>query len=327
MQLDEVRQLKIAARSQLQNDVADAPPEAHVLGAHEKAAAGARVSVVTLGIGRRPGTTLEDDDFWLTARIRTAVRQPAQEARIRATLTRVAGQDFDLRHTGPVLPLGPAAATPTATGTLKIGASISRILVRGGSLGFFARSRGDNTRGFVSANHVIANFGPTVGIAVVTPSQSANRIGELVRSTPLGGGGEKHTDAAFAKLDASVHVDRSSLPQGQRLSGAVAPPKESSRVMKVGAGTMFTPGNVTSFDNDTFSMPVHGIGQVNFDDQIEVESAVLHRTFAANGDSGSLVYNNLGHAVGLLFAVAGGLAYVNPMQFVLDELQVDLDVA
>lgn len=322
MRLQEVRDLKKSARNRLQESILPGNL-GNLIGA-------IREMTVTLGIGWRSGSQGGSDDYWLTARIRTVLPHPVMEKRIRAILRDLAGDNFDLRYTGPVRALQQVAPNAMPAGSqLTIGSSVSHIDTVGGTLGFFARSTlGDRTRGFVSANHVIANLGHRVADkSVVSPAQSQRRIGELVRFTPLGGGGEKHTDAAFAKLNQSVSVDRSSLPERRKLSETVALARETTRVMKLGMASNFTTGRVTSFDQDTFSTRYHGFGKVNFDDQIEVESTTQGRTFAISGDSGALVYNDAGHALGLLFAATdAGLAYVNPIQFVLDELKVKIDV-
>lgn len=324
MLLEDVRKLKVVARIEILKALLAAP---------ELASA----PTVTLGVGRRPTMMDGKEDFWLTARIRTPVRQPETEEAIGAVLSKLVGDDFDLRYTGPVFALRPYgfATGKTVPSKLTIGSSVSHIHTLGGTLGFFAKSQSDGTRGFVSANHVIANLGRAhPGERVVSPSQSKREIGKLVRFTELDGGGEKHTDAAFASLDELVKVDRSILPKGKKLSNTPAPLGESTRVMKLGARTRFTEGNVLTFDTDTFSTSgFFGLGEVKFDDQIEVESASREQIFATDGDSGSLVYNDRGRAVGMLFAATlgngtygNGLAYINPIASVLDELKVDLDV-
>lgn len=73
-----------------------------------------------------------------------------------------------------------------------------------------------------------------------------------------------------------------------------------------------------------------GLGELSFDDQIEVEG--LTGAFSRGGDSGSLVYRTQdAAAVGLLFAgseVGGengaGLTYLNPIGTVLGALGATL---
>lgn len=327
MRLEEVWNLKNLARKELQSSILPG----FIGDALEKA----RELTVTLGVGWLPGSQGGPEDYWLTARIRTKPQLLLVEKRVRATLQKLAGDNFDLRYTGPVRALQQVVPNvPAAAPQLTIGSSVSHIQTLGGTLGFFARSTKDDdqgTRGFVSANHVIANLGrPVDSKFVVSPAQSQGRIGELVRFTsldPKEGKEEKRTDAAFAKLNPSVSVDRSSLPQGKTLLKPAAVASETTRVMKLGMASNFTIGKVTSFDQDTFSTRYADFGKVKFDDQIEVESTDPAGPFATSGDSGSLVFDDTGHALGLLFAATdAGLAYVNPIQFVLKELEVEIDV-
>jgi hypothetical protein len=322
MQLQKVREFKTSAQNQLQKSI--------LPGFLGKLIGARREMTVTLGVGWLPGSKGGSDDYWLTARIRTPLLDPFMEKRIRAILKEIAGDNFDLRYTGPVHALQqttPSAAL--AAPQLAIGSSVSHIQTVGGTLGFFARSTvGDKPRGFVSSCHVIANNGRLLNDKrVVSPAQSQREIGELVRSSSFEGDDEKHTDAAFAKLKDSVSVDRSSLPKGKKLSEIIAVARDTTRVMKLGIGSHFTVGDVTSFDQDTFSTRYAGFGKVNFEDQIEVRSTETTDVFATGGDSGALVYNDAGHPLGLLFAAAAdGSAYVNPIQDVLDELKVEIDV-
>jgi hypothetical protein len=243
---------------------------------------------------------------------------------------------LDIRYTGPafaIQPIPASTSTPLAS-PISIGDSISHEQALGGTLGFFATDRSDKYPGIVSANHVIAEADvANVGDFIVRPatgSPGSITIAELVRSVPLCGGGLKLADAAFARLITS-NFDSKSLPNGNVLKGR-ADVQESKDVQKFGEKSQLTFGRVTSFDYDKLhvlgystSLPV-----VAFENQIEIESIDTIR-FALPGDSGSLVYNDRFHAVGLLFSrcVGGGkykngLAYASPIAYVLDLLQVDL---
>jgi hypothetical protein len=74
----------------------------------------------------------------------------------------------------------------------------------------------------------------------------------------------------------------------------------------------------------------YDIGNLRFDDQIEIEGAEAG-PFSQGGDSGSLIVNKQGRAVALLFSGGDqggsngrGLTYANPISKVLDHLKVDL---
>ncbi len=74
----------------------------------------------------------------------------------------------------------------------------------------------------------------------------------------------------------------------------------------------------------------YGLGSLTFDHQIEVDNTT-NTPFAAGGDSGALVVDDRGLAVGLLFAVSDqggsaglGLTYANHITNVLSALNVQL---
>jgi len=325
MQLERVREVKTAARAALQERFFDDESSRSV----------------TLGIGLKDDEEEEGPgDYVLTARIRTPQRRPDLEQRIRGLLRGFVGDELDLQYTGPVFALRPIERVIAQPPKLMIGASVSHYLTLGGTLGFFATSRDHGTPGLVSANHVIGNLNNAkVGDPIVSPAggnPATNKVAEFVRLTRLCAGTPLHVDAAFAKLSKGVSVDRSSLPNGEKLTSTIAYPHETRHVIKLGMKSQLTFGRVRSFDLDDFeTLGYYGLGTVRFDDQIEVESSDPdpQKHFAIDGDSGSLVFNRKFHSVGLLFAatLAGGhfkngLTYVNPMRFVLDELNVNLAV-
>lgn len=74
----------------------------------------------------------------------------------------------------------------------------------------------------------------------------------------------------------------------------------------------------------------YDLGTLRFDQQIEIEGAD-DVAFSAGGDSGSLVVDEAGQAVALLFAGGDqggtnghGLTYANSLPLVLESLKVDL---
>lgn len=104
---------------------------------------------------------------------------------------------------------------------------------------------------------------------------------------------------------------------------------EGLLVQKVGRTTGETRGRVTAFELDNVVVE-YDIGNIRFDDQIEIEGAG-NDAFSDGGDSGSLIVDQNCGAVALLFAGGDtggsngkGLTYGNPIQAVLDALKVDL---
>jgi hypothetical protein len=74
----------------------------------------------------------------------------------------------------------------------------------------------------------------------------------------------------------------------------------------------------------------YDLGTLRFDQQIEIEGAD-DVAFSAGGDSGSVVVDDTGRAVALLFAGGDqggengkGLTYANPLRPVLEAMKADL---
>jgi hypothetical protein len=349
MKLKDIQDVKKQAHQQLQSIGLEDPDLNAQLGALSTPLEASGVFAEADGSeGLRPlprwfalaiGTTKQPENYRLAVRIRTSVRVPSLDARIRKALSSaVGGEELDVQFTGPILAIPPRSVGAAGNGKLKIGASISSAGMRGGTLGFFAKSRVNGEKGIVSANHVIGRQDlAAVGEDIVHPSEGSPGsapIAQFVRSVPLGGGGQKVVDAAFGRLldPDSDRIDTTTLPGGRTLNG-IAALGESSDVRKLGFRSSETRGRVTSFDQDRFAVINYrlDLGIVNFDDQIEIESATEGVGFSAPGDSGSLVYTDDGRAVGLLFAhtLQGGafnqgFSYANRIDVVLDQLQVDL---
>lgn len=281
--------------------------------------------------------TDQPGDYALAVRIREKSDVVRIEALLRETLTPIVQNALDIRYTGPAFALQHMLdmVSPPLVNPISIGDSISHEQAFGGTLGFFATDRSDGYPGIVSANHVIAEADAAkVGDFIVRPATGktgSTKIAELVRSVPLHGGGLKLVDAAFARLT-TANFDSKTLPNGAVLKGK-ASVQESPAVQKVGEKSHLTSGRVISFDYDTLRVLGYSSSLlvVSFENQIEIESDDPQHDFALDGDSGSLVYNDQFHGIGLLFSrcVAGGkykngLAYASPIDYVLDLLQVNL---
>ena len=104
---------------------------------------------------------------------------------------------------------------------------------------------------------------------------------------------------------------------------------EGTEVAKLGRTTGLTRGRVTAFEMDNVVVG-YDIGNVRFDDQVEIEGAG-DGPFSDGGDSGSLIVGRDKRGVALLFAGSDqggangqGLTYANPLRAVLDALKVEL---
>ncbi|MBV8517051.1 MAG: hypothetical protein JO197_06550 [Acidobacteria bacterium] len=295
---------------------------------------------VSIGIayGQAPG------DFKLAVRYRDPEWNALSAERVLHWLTRSAdtvgiplsAADIDAQHTGPVHAIALADSAGGGDGNpLHIGSSVSHFQTRAGTLGFFARSVDDHTKGFVSANHVIAmldDAAPNDPIVHPGGSETNPTVGRFHHCVHLRVNGERFVDAAFATL-ATEHFDPSSLPGGKHLKPTLAQlGPQPLAVAKFADGTGETHGHVVSFDFDTFRVLSYGphLNRVPFENQLEVESTVAAKRFSEPGDSGSLVYDDNQQAVGLLFAHSlqggafnHGFSYVNPISRVLSDLRVE----
>ncbi|NMR20039.1 hypothetical protein HIR71_07350 [Cellulomonas fimi] len=302
---------------------------------------GGREGGIALGLAPRL-----DGGYGVALRYRLGV--PTTRRVVRRVAEQV-GPTIDVRRTGRIRPLvAPAAGTnptprpPVVTAhalgetgrvrPLRPGISIAHADVSAGTLGAFVEVDG--------ALHALSNYhvlvgGPAgaVGDAVLQPGRAdggrdpQDRVGALARFVPLDQGRVATVDAAVARLDEQqVDLD---YPVGRITT--TAPALGAEEVAKVGRTTGVTQGRVTAIELDDVVVGYgDGLGDIRFDDQIEVEGAA-GAPFSRGGDSGSLVYRDDGVAIGLLFAGSetggqngSGLTYLNPIDAVLASLGAQL---
>jgi hypothetical protein len=242
--------------------------------------------------------------------------------------------DEQPRRTGPRPPVitALAAGETSRARPLRPGVSIAHVDVSAGTLGAFVTVGG---RLHVLSNfHVLAGSPDArIGDAVVQPGPAdggrapRDRVGTLAMLVELVPGEVARVDAALALLDDDT-VDLA-YPTGPVTRTAVALGGE--RVTKIGRTTAVTTGRVTAIELDDIVVGYgDGLGDLRFDDQIEVESTGPG-PFSRGGDSGSLVHTPDGVALGLLFAGSEtggdngtGLTYLNPIDTVLAALGAEL---
>lgn len=327
MDQDEARELKAQLADYLRELV-----EARVRPAGLDAAGGA----APLALGLSPQ---RDGGYELAVRYRLGLPTARMLAR------KVAGQvgtGVDVRRTGRIRPLragGPPAPRPPVVTALAVGetgrvrplrpgVSVAHVDVSAGTLGAFVQV--DGVLHALSNYHVLVGSPQNaVGDVVLQPGPAdggrapRDRIGTLAAFAPLTPGVRGAVDAATALLDdADVDLDH---PVGRITSTAAAVGGEE--VAKIGRTTATTTGRVSAIELDDVVVDYGaGLGELAFDDQIEVESTGAG-PFSRGGDSGSLVYRTDGVAIGLLFAGSEsggengiGLTYVNPIDTVLTAL-------
>lgn len=232
----------------------------------------------------------------------------------------------DIRYVGRVFPLGTSPLVVTSS------SSVSHYLTGTGTIGCPVRDRRTGFESLLSNNHVIGLENDAVaGDAVIDPgwddggSAPENAIASFTRSVAIDfSGGPNTVDAAVARLLPGIQLSRPSADNF--LYDPALPPgtvAKASIVKKVGRTTGLTTGTVTGTEMAGFSVDFQN-GPAMFEGQIEVTG--IGRAFAAHGDSGALVVNERGAAVGLLFAVSEtGVAYVNPIGPVLALLDIELN--
>ncbi len=225
----------------------------------------------------------------------------------------------------PVLPAGPSALR-TRQRPARGGCSISSPIAQAGTLGAVCHAGGEVF--VLSANHVIAasnrvhQHSPVLqpGLGEATSAGDSDTLGTLHERVHLRLGPDSHAlpnrlDAAIAEVD-PAHVDwpiaEIGLVRGLNLS-----PRIGMAVHKTGRTTGHTAGVVTD---------VHALIRVsvrNHTDTLFQEQCIVELDVGA-GDSGSLVVDENGGAVGLLSHALVRFAVVNPIGFVVDTLGITL---
>jgi len=223
---------------------------------------------------------------------------------------------------------------------LLIGSSIGHVRVTAGSLGAFVTC--DGRTSVLSNNHVLANENhAAAGDSILQRAvydggvDPGDRVAQLDKWIALVAGARNLVDAATAVCEASMKYNPSLLRAidngaDRTLSGLGPTVIEiGTTVYKTGRTTGATEGRVTAFAVDNVVVG-YDIGNLRFDDQIEIEGAGS-LAFSDGGDSGSLIVDADMRAVALLFAGGDsggsngmGLTYANPIHTVLSELGATL---
>jgi len=208
-----------------------------------------------------------------------------------------------------VLPMAVEPVRTSRIRPLKGGISVGSIHITAGTLGCMAVDRMGRVVG-VSNNHVL--------LARDWGTQSGYPNGEVVQPGPIDGGSLPDDLVGYAHLGVPVYTDRANLvdaaafrpivdiqPEvmGLEVRPGLREPEVGMTVWKSGRTTGTTSSQVAAVDA---TVNVEGWGTATFTDQIIVEPA-----FGAGGDSGSLVVDEDGLPVGLLFAGSDRITAVN----------------
>lgn len=211
--------------------------------------------------------------------------------------------------TGQVRPLSP-------------GYAVSNLLGFSGTLGCMVRKTGEQKLYYLSNRHVFVWESDHEKVTIIqpgrdeggTPDQSVGDVTLFSEMVP-DAGFINLTDAAIAQIDPSVQ-GISFIPQIGIPSGTEKPIR-GMVIQKAGAASGYTMGKVRDVDFRTV-LTYPGIGRVGFRDQ------VLCSKYSSPGDSGSCILDMDGKIVGLHFAGSLGASFFTPIQFVLDELGIEV---
>lgn len=220
------------------------------------------------------------------------------------------------------------------------GISAGHYKITAGTIGClsFGRSAPRNSRLMIlSNNHVLANTnGGVYGDCVCQPGSldggrcPADQVAILERYTPISfSGSANYVDCATAwAWPDRVRRDLAYLDGGGRLnyfrvSSGPIHPAVGMYVGKTGRTTQLRQGRITAV-GATVNVN-YGNGRVAlFKNQFAVRAA--SGDFSQGGDSGSLIWrwDSARNPVGLLFAGGGGTTFANPINYVLNALDIHL---
>lgn len=279
------------------------------------------------------GISAVDGEFKIAVRLQhplDAVNELLEE------VTALAGSEAEIRYVGRVSKR--QSAQQGRVRPLRIGCSIGQFQITAGTLGCFVKSLSSVGGAMIlSNNHVLADENRAkIGDPIIQPGAydhgtvPADVVGHLVNFEPLNTSRPNLVDCAVADVAAGIDIVSDAIDGIGPLRGvAAAAPQTHDSVAKTGRTTGTTKAQVTAVELDNIVID-YDIGSIQFDGQIEVDG--MDATgFSQGGDSGSLVVNAGGEAIGLLFAGSDtggangfGLTYINPIQAVLDALNCDL---
>jgi hypothetical protein len=330
MQLDSARELKSALAASVLPALAE-PPRVRAMGLPAGPMPESTESPRTLALGIAPKAR---GDYQLAVRLqrRALEGSPAVEA-IRAR----ARGEVDVRYVGRLVKRAAVPWQQKRMRPLRPGLSIGHFRITAGTLGGFVRARAGGEPLILSNNHVLADENRArKGDAVLQPGRLDNGaepgdvVGALGTFVRLRRAKANLLDCALATITEGIEFEPAKLRGIGQLTGlGDVLLREGTVLAKAGRTTGPTRGRVTAIELDNLLVG-YDLGDLRFDGQVEIEGED-DDPFSAGGDSGSLIVDEAGRAVALLFAGGDqggangrGLTYANPLRPVLDALKVDL---
>jgi hypothetical protein len=190
----------------------------------------------------------------------------------------------------------------------------------------------------LSNNHVLANENNAVaGDPILQPgpidggANPSDVVARLKSFIPLNPAASNTVDCAIGALDPGISCDFSTLEGLGRVTGSRIDIPDNGAVAKLGRTTGITQASITAFEVDNVVVG-YDIGTLTFDQVVEIDG--VGSPFSDGGDSGSLIVDDQGLAVALLFAGSDqggtnglGLTYACHIDNVLTALNVRLKLA
>lgn len=284
--------------------------------------------------GARP---IGEGNYQLAIRVRSEEEIPRQAIEQIAQEAKRLGGDIDLKVVGEIRLLQNSVSPSTCKEHHRPvfpGLSISQSNDKSaGTLGCFIRKNNEDSADlFLLSNaHVIAQPFNEMGVSIIQPGgldggiNGEHSIAVLEEMSTPTTGQINRIDAAIARLISPDGIDPCRINGIGSLDGFHSGYRgEPNEVIKVGRTTGVTEGRVSAIDMEATIHYPGGKGFM-FEGQIEIEAPPGQR-FAASGDSGSLVVDHQGKAIGLLFAVNGygTVAYANPIDLVLEHFSASI---
>jgi hypothetical protein len=198
-----------------------------------------------------------------------------------------------------------------------------------GTLGCIVRRRADGAKLFVLSNsHILAKSGTApLRSPIIQPGPddggTANDVVALLEqsvSFAFDGGTANLCDAAIAEIIDGVSVVPT-LPEIGTIKGVNPTLARGMAVKKSGRTTGFSTSVIKDLDYQTFMSYPDADGVMR---SAGFRSQVLCERYSDGGDSGALVCDADGMAVGLHWCGSLTASVFSPINFVLDALQIDI---
>ncbi|MCP3417898.1 S1 family peptidase [Bradyrhizobium brasilense] len=210
------------------------------------------------------------------------------------------------------------------------GYSIGNIEENTGTLGCIATPRGGGDDLILSNSHILARYGlAPVGDAIIQPGRDdggggADAVATLVKFSPFdfGSGFPNTCDAAVAKVQQGIAISPA-IAQIGMVTGINASLQRGMQVQKTGRTTDHTIGTILDI-NFRFKIPYPNPAANGERTPLGFRDQVRCSRYTDGGDSGSLVCDMNGKAVGLHFVGSDSVSVFSPIQFVLDALAIEL---